>query len=228
MARSNWWHRWGRFVFAGVLSGGVIWYAFLARRPVPLLDWFDLAIHEAGHLIAAPMPEWFMFMAGSIAQVIFPLTMAWYFGMRRRDSAGAGFCLMWAGASALDVSIHAADAVAQSLPLVGAGEHDWAYILGHFGVLDKSEQIATAIEVGGGVLAAIGLSIILYGALMATTVKDAKTPSTFLPVADPGGAPLLEVSELPFRFEDKKESVVGVREGPGESEDTLGPLPPPA
>ena len=80
---------------------------------------FYLAVHETGHLLAAFMPRLVMFIAGSAAQVAFPLAMAGYFWVRRRDAAAAGFCLAWAGTSARDVSVYAGDAVRQALPLVG-------------------------------------------------------------------------------------------------------------
>src|SRR5512145_677943 len=120
------WQRWGRTAAIGLVAVVVAWFAFALARPVPLLDGFDLAVHEAGHLLAAFLPEVAMFAAGSFAQIAFPLFMAAYFGLRRRDAAAAGFCLVWAGASAWDVSVYAADAVSQSLPLVGGGQHDWA------------------------------------------------------------------------------------------------------
>ena len=113
------WQRWGRTTLLGSIALASGWSAFVASSPVPLFDWFDLGVHEAGHLVAAPLSEIAMFMAGSFAQIAFPLAMAWYFGIRRRDRDAGGFCLAWAGASAWDVSVYAGDAVTQSLPLVG-------------------------------------------------------------------------------------------------------------
>src|SRR3989304_10221754 len=115
------WQRWGRATALAAVALAAVWYAFGAGSPVPLFDWFDLGVHEAGHLVAAPFGEITMFIGGSFAQIAFPLVMAWYFGIRRRDRAAGGFCLAWAGASAWDVSVYAGDAVAQSLPLVGGG-----------------------------------------------------------------------------------------------------------
>ena len=204
MARLTWWHRWGMYAAAGALSGGVVWFAFIARRPVPVLDWFDLGVHEAGHLLAGLLPEVVMFMAGSFVQIALPLALAWYFGVRRRDAAGGGFCLVWAGASAWDVSVYAADAVAQQLPLIGVGEHDWAFILGRFDALHLTDRVSSGIELGGGVLAAFGVAVILYGAFVASSVRAVAAQSPQPELEAMKGDPWLSVAQLPFKHEERK------------------------
>jgi hypothetical protein len=197
-----------------LLSGVVAWFAFGAERPVPLLDWFDLAIHETGHLVAAPLPEVAMFAAGSVAQVAFPIAMALYFGLRRRDPAAVGFCLVWAGASAWDVSVYAADAIRQSLPLVGGGQHDWAWLLGHFGALDRTYQVAGIIESVGGLMAAAG-----FGAIALALVPVRRPVATpVVPVryhTRPAGDPWLAASRLPFRHEGGAPQEAGFSGGGG-------------
>lgn len=188
------------------MSGMVAWFAFGLARPVPLLDWFDLAVHETGHLLAAFLPEVAMFAAGSVAQVAFPLAMAGYFGIRRRDIAAVGFCLVWAGASAWDVSVYAADAVSQRLPLVGGGQHDWAYLLGHFDALDSTARVAGVIESAGGLMAATGFAVI---ALSLMPARIPATPAaTRIKTAVPD--PWVAASRLPFRHD-----VQGVGFSPG-------------
>jgi hypothetical protein len=156
--------------------------AFGLGREVPFLDLFDLGIHELGHLVTAFMPPLVMFLAGSIAQVAFPLAMALYFGLGRRDHAAAGFCAAWAGTSARDVSIYAGDAVSQSLPLIG-GEHDWAYILGPrgFDALHRTEAVAAMIETAGAIMATVG--ILLAGRSVYRAITD--TPTLSLAGATP-------------------------------------------
>ncbi len=143
------------------LAAVIGWVAFVANRPVPLLDWFDLAIHETGHLVAFFLPELVMFMAGSFAQIAFPLAVAVYFVWRRHDLPAGGFCLAWAGTSAWDVGVYIADAPVQALPLIGGGQHDWAYILGHFGAVERAAAVAGSVEAAGAVavLAGIGLAL---------------------------------------------------------------------
>ncbi|HEX5631525.1 MAG TPA: hypothetical protein VFY15_07685 [Acidimicrobiia bacterium] len=210
------WHRWGRTALIGLVSGVVAWFAFAAARPVPLLDWFDLAIHEAAHLVAAPLPEVAMFAAGSVAQVAFPLVMAGYFGLRRRDVAAAGFCLVWAGASAWDVSVYAADAISQNLPLVGGGQHDWAWLLGHFGALDRTHQVAGIIESAGGLIAAAGFGAIALALLpMRVPTSNPMLAVRARPV--PAADPWLAASRLPFRHDDGGTQAAGFSVGGGGS-----------
>lgn len=190
---------------AAVLAGVVAWFAFVAASPVPILDWFDLAVHEVGHMAAVFAPRMVMFLAGSVAQVAVPLALAWYFGFVRRDAAGGGFCLAWAGASAWDVSVYIADAPVQALPLVG-GEHDWAYLLGQrgFGALDLADEIAGFVEFAGAVLALTGTGIALWAmisGLKQQTPVPELIPQMASEAAASGSDPWLEAATLPFRHE---------------------------
>jgi len=197
------WARWGRPLAAAVAGGVIAWFAFVANREVPVLDWFDLAIHEVGHLLATPLSPLAMFLAGSVAQIAFPLAMAAYFGFRRREAAAASFCLAWAGTSAWDVSVYAGDAITQSLPLVGGGEHDWAYILGPngFDALEMTKSVAGFIEFSGAVMAILGIGIALREAA-AALARPARGHALLLRAQaspDEAGDPWEAAASLPFR-----------------------------
>ncbi len=62
------------------------------------------------------------------------------------------------------------DARGQLLPLVGGGEHDWAYLLGRLGLLRFDEQIASAVSFAGILVfaAAIVLGLRYAGWRLAT------------------------------------------------------------
>lgn len=200
------WTRWGRYAAAAVLAGAVAWFAFIAHREVPILDWFDLAVHEVGHMLMFWAPRMVMFLGGSVAQVAVPLALAWYFGLVRRDLAGAGFCLAWAGASAWDVSVYIADAPVQALPLIGAGEHDWAYLLGHrgFDAIHLADEIAGFVEFTGALVAVagigLGLSAAVSGLRKQQPVLQAVALTETSPVAS-GSDPWLAAADLPFKHE---------------------------
>jgi hypothetical protein len=204
MGRSDAFTRWGRYLVAAILAGVVGWYAFVAHREVPFLDLFDLGIHEVGHLVFAFAPRMLMFIAGSIAQVLVPLGLAWYFGMHRRDAAGGGFCLAWAGASMWDVSVYVADAPVQALPLIGGGQHDWAYLLGPsgFDVMHLSDEIAGFVEYTGAVLVAAGILAALTGMVSGLRRQE---PAPLVPMADRPSSlepdPWLVAASLPFVHE---------------------------
>jgi hypothetical protein len=194
--------RWGRHALAAGLGGLIAWFAFVANRPVPILDWFDLGIHEVGHLLAAFMPRMLMFIAGSFAQIALPLGLAWYFGIFRRDAAGGGFCLAWAGTSMWDVSVYIADAPIQALPLVGGGQHDWAYLLGPQGwnVMHLSDEIAGFIEFTGGMLAVAGVAIALGAAWRGAWRKPEPVLRDEARVSEVtvGEDPWIAAADLPF------------------------------
>jgi hypothetical protein len=157
----TWWRAAWRNIVAALASAVIGWFAFVADRPVPLLDWFDLGIHEVGHMITFAAPELVMFMAGSFAQIAFPVAMAVYFLRFRRDLPSGGFCLAWAGTSAWDVSVYVADAPIQALPLIGGGRHDWAYILGRFDAIDQAGRVAGWIETTGAAVVLAGIAVAL-------------------------------------------------------------------
>ncbi len=125
-----------------------------------LLDGVDLAVHEAGHIVFGPLGEFIGFAGGTLGQLIMPLLFIIYF-WRRGDRYAATVPLWWLGQSLWNVSVYAADARSQMLPLVGGGEHDWAYMLGRLGRLDLDTRIARLIWFSGVVLyvAAIFLGV---------------------------------------------------------------------
>jgi hypothetical protein len=183
-----------------IAATGISAIAFVAHLDVPFLDQFDLAVHETGHLLTGFLPELVMFMAGSAAQVLFPLAMAAYFGIRRRDGTAAAFCLAWAGTSARDVSVYAGDAVSQALPLIGGGQHDWAHILGPsgFDALGQTAAVARSIEMLGMFLATAGVTVAAREIVVAVRTRH-RIPVFVDPPAD--REPWVAAASLPFRHE---------------------------
>lgn len=229
MQRSGHWHTWGRYVTAGTVAGVISWFAFVADRPVPGLDWVDLGVHELGHMITVFLPRLLYFMAGSFFQIAVPAGLAAYFFWRQRDLAATGFCMAWAGTSAWDVSVYIADAPVQALPLIGGGTHDWAYILGpgQFDAIDRAGSIAGFVETMGLITAVGGVGLALWPALTwvaagvrggssvpedpevtAERVIDVEPPTPWTPPAQPSTAaaaspadPWLTAAQLPFYHE---------------------------
>jgi hypothetical protein len=117
-----------------------------------LLDSVDLAIHETGHLVFAPFGEWMAMAGGTIFQLIVPLAFVGHFAWRR-DTFGAAVCLWWVAQNCWNIATYIADARAQVLPLVGGGEHDWAYLLSASGNMANDRTIARFVQ---------GLGVLLY------------------------------------------------------------------
>jgi hypothetical protein len=121
------------------------------------LDSLDLAIHETGHLVFAFGGEHLTALGGTLFQLIVPLAFAvalW----RHGDRHGATVPLWWLAQNCWNISVYIKDARAQELPLVGGGEHDWAFLLGEAGWLPRDQAIGGAVFVAGVVLylAAVG------------------------------------------------------------------------
>lgn len=120
------------------------------RRPdeYRLLDSLDLAIHETGHLVFAPFGEFLQMLGGTLFQLLVPVTFAWYF-WKRQDRFAAAVVLFWVAQNFWNIARYIADARAQELPLVGGGEHDWAYLLGTLGWLRHDQTLSTSVTAVG-------------------------------------------------------------------------------
>lgn len=129
-----------------------------------LIAGVDLAIHETGHLLFGPFGEFIGFAGGTIFQLLMPAAFVVYFA-RRGDQHSASVALWWVGQNCGHIAVYAADARAQELPLVGGGEHDWAYMLGELGRLSSDQGIARAFKAVGFLLIA-GSTV--WGLLSAT------------------------------------------------------------
>lgn len=131
----------------------------LMRHPEAgsLLDAVDLAIHETGHLVFGPFGEVIGFAGGTLFQLIVPATFVWYFA-RRRDRHAATVALWWIAQNCWNISVYVKDARTQELPLVGGGEHDWAFLLGHFGVLAHDQGIGRTVHALGTCLYLVAIA----------------------------------------------------------------------
>ncbi|HET7372150.1 MAG TPA: hypothetical protein VFJ20_02165 [Gemmatimonadaceae bacterium] len=133
-----------------------------------LMDSVDLPIHETGHLVFAPFGEFLQFLGGTLFQLIMPSVFVGYFLMRK-DRHAASCMVWWVGQNCWNISVYVRDARAQVLPLVGGGEHDWAYLLGEYGWLPYDQRIGHAVwwagvllyvlAIGGGLLTLVGTPV---------------------------------------------------------------------
>lgn len=121
-----------------------------------LIDNVDLAIHETGHLVFAPFGEFMTALGGSLFQLIMPAVFVAAF-WRRGDRFAAYVTMWWVAQSSWNLSRYIGDAQAQALPLVGGGEHDWAYLLGSLGWLSKDAVIAGAVRSAGVLVFILGM-----------------------------------------------------------------------
>lgn len=133
-----------------------------------LLDGIDLAIHETGHLVFAPFGEFVGFLGGTLGQLLMPAIFIAYF-WRQGDRHAASVVLWWVAQNLWNISVYVADARTEALPLVGGGEHDWAYLLGQLGWLSHDAQLSRAIWLIG---------VVLYIVAVIGGVRAAARPET--------------------------------------------------
>jgi hypothetical protein len=104
-----------------------------------------LPIHEAGHILFIPFGEFMAILGGSLFQVLFPLIIAGALLWTNRDAFGCAVGLWWASVSLIDLSPYIYDAKVPQLMLLGGhtgedGPHDWIYLLGKFGKVQRSQS----------------------------------------------------------------------------------------
>ena len=107
-----------------------------------LIDNVDLLIHEAGHVFFSLFGKFIYTLGGSLMQIIIPSIIAGSF-FRNNYRTGVQVALLWLRQNFINISVYAADASAQKLPLLGDNRvyHDWHYLLNTLGLLEFDTEI---------------------------------------------------------------------------------------
>jgi hypothetical protein len=134
-----------------------------------LPDAIDLPIHETGHIVFAWGSEVLVALGGTLFQLLIPLAFVAYF-WRKKDHHAASVALWWVGQNCFNIARYIADARAQELPLVGGGEHDWAFLLATWRMLPQDQSIAYNVRGIGWALMFISISL---GLLVLTRQRTA-------------------------------------------------------
>jgi len=124
---------WGR---AALIAALFLFYTrwLAAENYFSLLDYVNLAFHEAGHIFLGFFGRFISMLGGSLFQLLIPALCLVHL-LRRGANLGWQLCLFWVGQNLLNISIYAGDAIRQNLPLVGGGVHDWTYLLTELGLI---------------------------------------------------------------------------------------------
>jgi hypothetical protein len=117
-------------------------YIVLNRGEYTWIDNADLVIHEAGHFFFMFFGKFIYTAGGSLMQILLPGLLVWYF-LSNSYKTGIQVCLLWLGQNFVNVSVYAADARAQLLPLLGGNKvyHDWHYMLGELNILRYDAEV---------------------------------------------------------------------------------------
>ena len=129
--------------------------------PLRFIHGIDLVIHEAGHAFAIFLPRFLYVLGGSALQVLMPAVCAWTF-LHQRQPGSFAVALFWTGESVTDVAIYMADAKKRALPLLGGDPtcHDWHYLFGQLGLLNRAQALGRLTFGLGIVMVMIALGIL--------------------------------------------------------------------
>ncbi len=153
----TWWGRAALLAVLAVWGGSLMWGGWEGQRAFrSVLHLPNLAFHEFGHVLFAPLGTFLMFLGGSLFQVGLPFGIALAFALRQRDPIGAAACLWWTGENLLDLAPYIGDARSRAMILVSeavSGElgdrdsralsHDWHNLLSTLGVEHWDHELAT-------------------------------------------------------------------------------------
>jgi len=128
--------RWG----FSILLVPVCFYFLSHKGEYTLLDNFHLIVHEAGHLFFSFFGTFVQFLGGTLMQLIIPVLLLAVF-YKSALPKGIQLSLFLLGHSFINVSVYAADARTQVLPLLGNGKHDWNYLLNEMNLLNFDTEI---------------------------------------------------------------------------------------
>ena len=129
----------------------------LSPDPWIFIDYANLGIHEAGHLIFSPFGVVTSFLGGTIFQLLVPLLCLIHF-IWKKSNYGISFCLFWIGDNIINVGRYIVDARSMQLPLFGGGIHDWNWLLGRWGLLHLDIQIGNFVHQLGVAVLAISMA----------------------------------------------------------------------
>lgn len=131
----------------------LLFFSFqLLSSPNPwiFIDYLNLLIHEAGHLILLPFGQFIHVLGGSTMQIFIPCLFFGYF-LRRQEFFSVSFTLFWIADNIINVAAYMKDAIPMSLPLLGGDNviHDWNYLFSTTHLLPASYIIGQGFFILG-------------------------------------------------------------------------------
>lgn len=123
-------------------------YAALDHSGFLFVDYVNLIIHEGGHFFFSWFGYTITILGGTLGELLVPFLCALYF-FWHRELPGFLFSLFWFFENFLYIGVYMADARAEALPLVGAGEHDWAILFARWNLLLQDQKIGSITRLLG-------------------------------------------------------------------------------
>ena len=143
-------------------------YYSLNQGQFTFIDYVNLLMHEGGHGIFKIFGKFIYTLGGTLAQILIPGMFVVYYGNNRKKVMTQIF-LIWLGENLMNISVYAADARAQQLPLLGGNRvyHDWTYLLTQTNLLEYDKTV-------GQIFYWLGVVMFLVAFLMPLFLKQYK------------------------------------------------------
>ncbi len=109
---------------------------------IPILDHINLLFHEGGHGVFRLFGGFIYTLGGTLMQIFIPVLFIFYFHTNGKR-IGTQISLVYLGQNLLNISVYAADAEQQALPLLGGNKvyHDWNRMLTDLNLLNHAEAV---------------------------------------------------------------------------------------
>lgn len=145
-------------------------YYFSSLDSWHFIDYVNLIIHEAGHVVFSLFGYFLTILGGTLLQLIVPTIFIGYFAFNR-EQYSASLLLYWLGINLLNISVYAGDALKMQLPLLTGDidTHDWNQLLFTLGWLRHTETISNLI-LGLGIITII--IALLWGLYSSKLLKE--------------------------------------------------------
>lgn len=124
-----------------------------SAQPWTILDYANLPIHEAGHVLLSLFGDFMYYLGGSILQLLIPLLFLIYFVIKKQYFA-AGFGIFWLGDNLVSIGTYMQDARLQSLHILGE-VHDWNWLFTQMNILQYDLTI-------GGFFSVVGILCLFF------------------------------------------------------------------
>jgi len=141
----------------------IVIYYTINKGQFTFIDYINLLIHEGGHGIFKVFGKFIYVLGGTLMQIIIPSMFVIYYLIKKKKF-GTQIFLIWLGENLMNISIYAADARAQKLPLLGGNKvyHDWTWLLSQTGLLEQDQLVGSVFYGTGILMFLIALSLPLF------------------------------------------------------------------
>lgn len=141
----------------------IIIYYINNKGQFTFIDYINVLIHEGGHGIFKIFGKFIYTLGGTLMQIIIPSMFIVYYFIKKKKF-GTQIFLIWLGENLMNISVYAADARAQKLPLLGGNKvyHDWTWLLSQTGLLEQDQLVGKIFYWIGILMFLIALLVPLF------------------------------------------------------------------